>query len=74
MIRKISNSLSFFTLKDSYGTTQLVANRKTSKHSDVLDKLANVPIESVVLIQGSVHLRPPKDQRKNVSLLLCLLV
>ena len=67
LLRKISSSLSFFTLKDSNGTTQLVANRDSAHSSNVLDALANVPVESVVLVQGSVRLRPQKAQRKAVS-------
>ncbi|KAI5120915.1 hypothetical protein M0805_002895 [Coniferiporia weirii] len=62
--RKISGALSFFSIKDSNGTTQLVVNRDSPHSSNVLDSLASVPTESVVLIQGSVRLRPQKALRK----------
>ncbi|KAH8113429.1 hypothetical protein DFH11DRAFT_1689564 [Phellopilus nigrolimitatus] len=63
--RKISNSLSFFSLKDSNGATQLVFNSHSPASSGVLDALAAVPVESVVLVQGSVRLRPQNAQRQN---------
>ncbi|KAF8332813.1 uncharacterized protein EI90DRAFT_3145409 [Cantharellus anzutake] len=47
-IRKISKSMAFFSLKDSFGTTQL---------------LSNVPLESTLLIQGRVKTRPQQAQR-----------
>ena len=55
-------SMSFFHLKDSYGMTQLIVN-----HSPSSPRLSQVPVESVVLIEGLVTLRPPKA-RKPVSL------
>ncbi|KAL5527314.1 hypothetical protein ACEPAG_6105 [Sanghuangporus baumii] len=63
--RKISNSVSFFSIRDSCGTTQLVVNRDSPQTTRVLDELANVPVESIVLIHGSVRLRPHKAQRKS---------
>ncbi|OCB84429.1 hypothetical protein A7U60_g8414 [Sanghuangporus baumii] len=63
--RKISNSVSFFSIRDSCGTTQLVVNRDSPQTSRVLDELANVPVESIVLVHGSVRLRPQKAQRKS---------
>jgi aspartyl-tRNA synthetase len=53
--------MSFFHLKDSYGMTQLVVNRSLSS-----PPLSQIPVESVVLIEGLVVLRPPKA-RKPVS-------
>ena len=54
--------MSFFHLKDSYGMTQLIVN-----HSPSSPPLSQIPVESVVLIEGLVLLRPPKA-RKPVSL------
>lgn len=57
-------SMSFFHLKDSYGMTQLIVN-----HSPSSPTLSQIPVESVVLIEGLVTLRPP-NARKPVSLLI----
>jgi hypothetical protein len=66
--RKISNSVSFFSIRDSYGTTQLVANATVSqKSSSVLKALADTPVESVVLVHGTVRKRPLNAQRQSVS-------
>lgn len=54
--------MSFFPIKDSSGTTQLVVIRK----GDVagrLSALSQVPVESAVLIEGQVRLRPENSQR-----------
>ncbi|PFH52689.1 hypothetical protein AMATHDRAFT_74143 [Amanita thiersii Skay4041] len=48
--------MSFFPLKDSYGTTQLIVN-----HTHI--NLADVPIQSTVLVQGTVLLRPKSARR-----------
>lgn len=66
MLSKISNSVSFFTIKDSYGATQLVATRASEESSAALDALAEVPVESVILVQGRVRPRPKAAQRKLV--------
>jgi aspartyl-tRNA synthetase len=51
--------MSFFPLKDSYGTTQLIVD-----HSDEgRPALADVPVESTVLIQGTVCMRPENARR-----------
>lgn len=55
---------SFFPLKDSYGTTQLIVNH--SQGFAELSALADVPIESSVLIEGTVLLRPQEARRKVV--------
>ena len=47
-----------------------MANRENPQNARVLDSLSAVPVESVVLIEGSVRLRPQKAQRKTASLLL----
>lgn len=57
--RKASKSLTFFPLKDSYGTTQLVVHTDVDK----ITALSAVPPESVVLIQGRVRSRPIHSKR-----------
>ncbi|KAF8640125.1 hypothetical protein AX17_001361 [Amanita inopinata Kibby_2008] len=54
--------MSFFPLKDSYGTTQLVVHHSHS-HPHLPHQLATVPVESAVLIQGTVLLRPENARR-----------
>lgn len=68
--RKVSKSLSFFPLRDSYGTTQLVVHSPhvspsdpKHKQHDLVTDLARVPVESTVLVQGTVRLRPDKQRR-----------
>ncbi|KAI0002982.1 tRNA synthetases class II-domain-containing protein [Russula compacta] len=69
--RKVSKSLSFFPLRDSYGTTQLVAHAPAvdplsegrGQQSNLVAKLARVPVESAVLIHGHVRSRPEKQRR-----------
>lgn len=53
--------VSFFPLKDSYGTTQLILNH--SQGFPELSALKDVPIESSVLIEGTVLLRPQEAKR-----------
>lgn len=60
--RKLSKSLSFFPLKDSYGITQLVVHRD-SANVEKFAALSDVPPESVVLIQGRVRSRPDHSKR-----------
>jgi len=53
--------LSFFPLKDSLGTIQLIVN-----HPEVAGNqpsLSDVPVESTVLIEGTVLARPPAARR-----------
>jgi aspartyl-tRNA synthetase len=51
--------MSFYPLKDSYGTTQLIVNHDASD----LSALAKLPVESAVLIEGTVLLRPLTARR-----------
>ncbi|CAA7260176.1 unnamed protein product [Cyclocybe aegerita] len=51
---------SFYHLKDSYGTTQLLVDHA---QGDSYNTLLQVPVESTVLIEGVVELRPI-DARK----------
>ncbi|RDB23225.1 Aspartate--tRNA ligase, mitochondrial [Hypsizygus marmoreus] len=53
--------VSFYPLKDSYGTTQLIVNH--SEGATDLSALAKIPVESTVLIEGTVLLRPPNARR-----------
>ncbi|KAG6833783.1 hypothetical protein H0H87_001215 [Tephrocybe sp. NHM501043] len=53
--------MSFYPLKDSYGTTQLFVDH--SKEGPDLLLLAEVPIESTILIEGTVHTRPLNARR-----------
>jgi len=55
---------SFYHLKDSYGTTQLLVDHVDDNCYSVL---SNIPVESTVLIEGVVALRPT-EARKPVSL------
>jgi len=50
--------MSFYPLKDSYGTTQLIVN-----HDAGLSALSSLPVESTVLIEGTVLLRPLTARR-----------
>ncbi|KAH7930300.1 hypothetical protein BV22DRAFT_1140177 [Leucogyrophana mollusca] len=60
--RKVSKSLSFFPIKDSSGTTQLVVHRNGDEDGN-LTALSAVPVESTVLIEGKVRVRPEKSRR-----------
>ncbi|KIY49584.1 hypothetical protein FISHEDRAFT_41643, partial [Fistulina hepatica ATCC 64428] len=58
--RKTGQTLAFFTLKDSVGSTQLVVK---SPEDVGKSGLMDVPLESVVLVQGKVSLRPEAMRR-----------
>lgn len=72
---KVSRSLSFFPLRDSYGTTQLVVHTPPgspptdgdAQQSNLLTELARTPVESTVLVQGHVRLRPEKQRRPVIN-------
>ncbi|KAF8076161.1 tRNA synthetases class II-domain-containing protein [Lyophyllum atratum] len=57
--------MSFYPLKDSYGTTQLIVHH--SEGDTDLSALAKVPVESTVLIEGTVLLRPPSARRPGAT-------
>ena len=69
--RKVSKTLSFFPLRDSYGTTQLVVHTPRgdpgpdvdSQESNLMTELGRIPVESAVLIHGLVRKRPEKQRR-----------
>ncbi|TFK27070.1 aspartyl-tRNA synthetase [Coprinopsis marcescibilis] len=54
-------SLSFYPLKDSSGITQLTVNHEANPSAS--ETLSSINIESAVLIQGTVSLRPEYAQR-----------
>ncbi|KAK2466515.1 hypothetical protein APHAL10511_002157 [Amanita phalloides] len=54
--------MSFFPLKDSYGTTQLIVGHLEGR-PDLAAALSDVPVESTVLIEGTVLLRPENARR-----------
>lgn len=54
--------MSFFPIRDSFGTTQLVVLRKGDAAAR-LSALSDIPVESSILIQGQVRLRPEKSRR-----------
>ncbi|KZW03952.1 hypothetical protein EXIGLDRAFT_709477 [Exidia glandulosa HHB12029] len=65
--RPVSKSFSFFPLKDANGSTQLVAFKPKKDAPEntrnVLAELSQVPVESTVLIEGEVVLRPQNAVR-----------
>lgn len=59
--RKANASLWFFTLRDSFGTVQLVVNAKDAPSAaGEAERLMGVPLESVVQVQGTVKERVRK--------------
>ena len=66
--RKVSKTLSFFPLRDSYGTTQLVVHTPTGDPgsdalSNLITEFRRIPVESTVLVHGHVRKRPEKQRR-----------
>lgn len=59
--RKVGKELYFFPLKDSHGTVQLVVPSEVGK--ETLELISSVPVESTVLVQGTVSERPSKQKR-----------
>ncbi|CAL1702324.1 unnamed protein product [Somion occarium] len=59
--RKAAKTMSFFPLRDSYGSTQLVVNMNHS--NGILASMSQVPTESTVLVEGIVHARPEHQRR-----------
>ncbi|EGO01732.1 hypothetical protein SERLA73DRAFT_48521, partial [Serpula lacrymans var. lacrymans S7.3] len=57
--RRASKSLSFFPIQDASGSLQLVVQRKKAG----LCGLSAVPVESTVLIEGRVCVRPAESRR-----------
>ncbi|KAG8700086.1 hypothetical protein FRC09_006185, partial [Ceratobasidium sp. 395] len=65
--RAVSKHLTFFTLKDGEGQTQLLVRSLKSDSPESLHKLEDVPVESVVLVQGKVVARPDSAKRADKS-------
>ncbi|KAH9951809.1 tRNA synthetases class II-domain-containing protein [Amylocystis lapponica] len=59
--RKVNKRLSFFSIRDSYGSTQLVV--PASQINDVLARMRELPTESTVLVEGVVKVRPESQRR-----------
>ncbi|KAF9507359.1 hypothetical protein BS47DRAFT_1377942 [Hydnum rufescens UP504] len=66
-VRQASKFLSFFSLKDSYGTTQLVVKKERLtnplKEEDKISQLIKTPLDSTLLVRGIVKARPADAQR-----------
>lgn len=59
--RKMSKTMSFFPIKDSSGTTQLVLRKG---HANAhLTALSELPAESIIAIEGEVLVRPELSRR-----------
>ncbi|KAG8700047.1 hypothetical protein FRC09_006210 [Ceratobasidium sp. 395] len=65
--RAVSKHLTFFTLKDGEGQTQLLVRSPKSDSPGLSHKLEDVPVESVVLVQGKVVARPDSAKRADKS-------
>ncbi|KAI0773883.1 hypothetical protein C8Q74DRAFT_791548 [Fomes fomentarius] len=59
---KVSKKLSFFGVRDSSGTIQLVVDARTCG-PELLAAMRAVPEESTVLVEGTVRARPGSQQR-----------
>lgn len=59
----MSKSLSFYTLKDSSGSTQLVAASRPSPEADILESMRQIPLESSILVEGEAKARPSRARR-----------
>ncbi|KAJ1678060.1 aspartate--tRNA ligase msd1, partial [Spiromyces aspiralis] len=61
----ISESLGFVTMRDIYGTVQVVVQRNELGQDPEIDyaftQLKNLPIDSLVQVHGRVRARPSKD-------------
>ncbi|KAK4683653.1 aspartyl-tRNA synthetase, partial [Tremellales sp. Uapishka_1] len=60
--RRASEKLAFFTLRDSSATVQLV-----SRDSEISKRLLDLPLESVVLVEGTVQLRKQKAKMTSTN-------
>ncbi|KAG8691799.1 hypothetical protein FRC11_009564 [Ceratobasidium sp. 423] len=61
--RPVSKHLTFFTLKDGDGQTQLLVRSPAAGTAEVGPKLEDVPVESVILVEGKVVARPGSSKR-----------
>ncbi|KAI9001243.1 hypothetical protein BD414DRAFT_474078 [Trametes punicea] len=60
---KVSKKLSFFGIRDCYGTTQLVVDARICG-TEILAAMRDVPEESTVLVEGIVRQRPQSQRRE----------
>ncbi|CUA73830.1 aspartyl-tRNA synthetase [Rhizoctonia solani] len=61
--RPVSKHLTFFTLKDADGQTQLLVRSSATNTVEAGPKLEDAPVESVVLAEGKVVARPGSSKR-----------
>ncbi|XP_069688003.1 aspartate--tRNA ligase, mitochondrial isoform X2 [Periplaneta americana] len=54
----------FVTLRDAYGSTQLVV---PDDRKDIIQQLESIPFESIVAASGVVCSRPPAQENENMS-------
>lgn len=60
--RKVNKKLSFFNVRDSSGSVQLVVSANAS--TDVLSSMREVPTESTILVEGIVRMRGLSHRRE----------
>ncbi|KAG9119035.1 hypothetical protein FRC07_006162, partial [Ceratobasidium sp. 392] len=65
--RAVSKHLTFFTLKDGDGQTQLLVRPPQSESPRLSQRLEDVPVESVILVEGKVIARPGSAKRTDAS-------
>ncbi|KAG9084289.1 hypothetical protein FRC06_004134, partial [Ceratobasidium sp. 370] len=63
----VSKHMSFFTLKDGEGQTQLLLRSPKSDSPEPPHRLEDVPVESIVLVEGKVVARPGSAKRAETS-------
>lgn len=63
---QVGTSLKFYVLQDAHGRVQLVI-KPSENSSTPLSSLDNVPLQSVVVVQGAVSLRRGSAIRRDVS-------
>ncbi|GAC94997.1 hypothetical protein PHSY_002570 [Pseudozyma hubeiensis SY62] len=64
--RQVSKQLGFFTLFDHTGSVQLKV-QPTDACPNLLDHLSSIPLQSAILISGTVALRPKQDSKADQS-------
>jgi lysyl-tRNA synthetase class II len=56
--REISSKLIFLVLRDQYGSIQIKCTDTDGLSADTLTRIKNLPLESIVQVEGSVQWRP----------------
>ncbi|SNX88094.1 related to aspartate--tRNA ligase, mitochondrial [Melanopsichium pennsylvanicum] len=64
--RQVSKQLGFFTLFDHTGSIQLKV-QPDSVSPSILEAFSSVPLQSAILVQGRVALRPAQDSKSSQS-------